>query len=129
MKTLLAGATIACRLTASDAASMRFQFQIKHLLWLVIIAAGVLAIVRKDPQLLLVFYTLAVSYAAFLVTGKAMELLDDFCGIGWTGGPRKRKIGDRAREVWSLILGLAIGGCFWLVAMGFAAWLYQLFRD
>jgi hypothetical protein len=93
----------------------------------VTIAAAILGVVRKNPELLLGIYTMAMFYAAFLVAGRAIVLLDGLWDTGWAGKFQKRAKGDRWRETGSVIIGIMIGGCFWICAIAAAALVYKLF--
>jgi len=106
---------------------MRIQFHLKHLLWLVVISAAVLALTRNDPAALLGTSVMVVTYVAFLVAGRAMEVLDGIWETGWAGLFRKREQGQRALGWVTILLGVVVAICFWVVAVFLATAVHRLF--
>ena len=107
---------------------MRNQFHLKHLLWLVVISAAILALTRHDPASLLGVYVFLVSYIAFLIAGRTIEILDGIWETGWAGLFHGRKRGPRFRAWVTILLGVAVAICFWVVAVFLGTGVYRLFR-
>lgn len=105
------------------------RFHLKHLIWLVVISAAILALTRHDPAALLGVYVVVVSYVALLVAGRATEILDGVWETGWAGLFHGKKRAPRAGAWFTVLLGVAVAICLWVVALFLGTGVYRFFKQ